>query len=648
MIDLRQRIATQPWAAAIVATLRERLRPCLVRGAVIPPPEPQSGWGHHYVCARCQSTLAFDPDSPYRHRCPACGWLGEGLTALDEAWVYTFNLRQIEWAEEAAALASAVADPGYHAYARAVLLGYARAYATYVEHGNRAGTGRMQPQALCEAVWMLRAERVYAALIADDALSEAEQHEIQRQLFAPAIALLRRQTSDVHNIHVWTAVAVWALAVRCARPADVAFAERIIGLNLERGVLPHGSWYELSPHYHFYTCEAFLAYARAARAAGRTCLADGMLPLMLRAPLALALPDGDIALVNDGWPTNRIAEKAWYYELADGLYGGFADVLGSIATQPGTRRSGLEALLYGPDMVTPATLVHDPLTVVDGIAMVRYPGITVWVKATVEAGGHDHPDKPALNLNLDGSDLRAGDIGNPGYGSPYHGEWFKRTWSHNALLVDGTDAACASARIERTVQTPWAAVVCATAPGAYPGVVIRRVIVVGAGWVVDWIRADSQQRHRWQHLFHVNGTLDAAGQPRAVFNHRFVTDERLLGEGAWHGRWKSRTSAQRLLVAAYPPAGGVVAAFTGPDLPTDARRDCLVVEAAGEHFAAQLVLWRGEHDDAPCPVTIEERGADALVLNVGGRRLRIGGGGELTPIASHDAGELLTGPASRR
>ena len=379
---------------------------------------------------------------------------------------------------------------------RGVLLGYTRAYDGYVEHGDRAGTGRLQPQSLCEAVWMLRAERVCGALLAIDALSPAELTEVRSNLFAPAIALLRRQTSDVHNIHVWTAAAVWALAWRCEQPADVAFAERILALNLERGVLAHGSWYELSPLYHYYTCEALLTYARAAHAAGRPSLVDAALPAMLRAPLALALNHGQIVLVNDGWQTNALADKAWFYELAEGLWGGFSDVLGHLYTHVGAERDGIIALLYGPDTVAPAHLVHPLLTVVDGLAVVRRRGLTAWIKATAHAGGHDHPDKPALNLQLDGCDLRAGDIGNPGYGSPYHGDWFKRTWSHNALLVDGSDASCGPARIDRTVHTPWVSVVTAGSDEAYPGVRIRRVVLVGDGWVVDWIRAESSQTHR--------------------------------------------------------------------------------------------------------------------------------------------------------
>jgi hypothetical protein len=629
MIDLPQRVATQPWAAEIVARLRAKLAPRLAIGPVIPPPEPLSGWGHRYLCAQCQSTLDFDPASPTSHRCPACGWIGSGRAELDEAWVYHLNLRQIEWAEEAAIVAAATGDATHRDFARGVLLGYTRAYDGYVEHGDRAGTGRLQPQSLCEAVWMLRAERVCGALLAINALSSAELTEVRTNLFAPAIALLRRQTSDVHNIHVWTAAAVWALAWRCEQLADVAFAERILALNLERGVLAHGSWYELSPLYHYYTCEAFLAYARAAHAAGRPSLVDATLPAMLRSPLALALNHGQIALVNDGWQTNALADKAWFYELAEGLWGGFGDVLGHLYGPVGAQREGVIALQYGPEVVAPAQLVHPPVTVVDGIAVVRRRGLTAWIKATAHAGGHDHPDKPALNLQLDDSDLRAGDIGNPGYGSHYHGEWFKRTWSHNALLVDGRDATCGPARIDRTVHTPWVSVVTAGSDEAYPGVRIRRVVLVGDGWVIDWIRAESSQTHRWQNLFHVNGSLDAPGTPHAVFSHRFVTDERLLARGEWQGRWRSRTTEDRLLVAAHPPADGLVTAFSGPDLPTDRQRDCLVVEGSGERFAAHLVLWRGASDDTPCPVKVSERAADFLVIQIDDRQLRIGAGGDV-------------------
>lgn len=78
-------------------------------------------------------------------------------------------------------------------------------------------------------------------------------NEIRNKMFVSAIALLRRQTSRVHNIHVWHASAIFTMAVLSNLPDDIMFAEKIIRLNLEKRVLKDWSWFEGSPHYHFYT-----------------------------------------------------------------------------------------------------------------------------------------------------------------------------------------------------------------------------------------------------------------------------------------------------------------------------------------------------------------------------------------------------------
>lgn len=620
MKDLAARHRALAWVRAEVAVLRAGLEPALARGAAPPPADPPSGWGHRYVCGACQTRLAFDPASPHRHRCPACGWQGEGRAELDEAWAGSMHLQLVRWAEQAAAVGWAAGDRACLDYARAVLLGYAGAYAGYAEHGERAGTGRIGAQSLDEAVWMLPAARACDLLERAGALPAADAARIAEGLFRPGMALLRRQTGAVHNIHLWMAAALWALAERCASGDDRACAERVIAANLARGVLAHGSWYEISPVYHYYSCEALLGYARAAHAAGRACLADAALPAMLRAQLPLVLPDGELAPANDGWPSNPLAAKAPFYEVAEGLWGGFAGVLGHCYGALGARRGGLEALLYGPDEVPAGALAQPALAVVDGIAVARRGGITAWIKATPDAGGHDHADKPALNLWLAGG-LRAGDIGNPGYGSPFHAGWFARTWAHNCLLVDGAEAERGGAAIDRTVDLPGLSVVTALSDGAHPGVSVRRLVALGEGWVVDWLRAEGAAAHRWQSLFHAAGALDGGGQPWAVLGSPHATAQRLLARAAWCGSWHG--AAGRLQVEARPPADGLVAAFTGPDLPTDRTRDCLVVEGGGTVFSACLLLWPG---DGPCPVQVVDADGGLLLAACGGR-WRISAGG---------------------
>src|SRR5947199_10358567 len=54
-------------------------------------------------CARDGSTLAFDPFSPHRHRCPTCGEIYRGVLH-DRFWIFWYQLWLAERAVHAALL----------------------------------------------------------------------------------------------------------------------------------------------------------------------------------------------------------------------------------------------------------------------------------------------------------------------------------------------------------------------------------------------------------------------------------------------------------------------------------------------------------------------------------------------------------------
>lgn len=614
----------KPWARPALARLRRDLARDLARGARVPTPAQASGWGHNFTCSRCAERLPFDPDAGAPFRCPACG-IDHDDQDRREAWTYFLNLHQIHAAVNACRFAAWEDDQAALAYARAVLVGYASAYPGYPVHGRWAGRGRLQGQSLCEAVWMLPAVEACAALRRLGALEGPDLAAVQA-MFREAIVLLEPQGGQIHNIHVWIAGAIAALAEAVGDHAARARAEAQLERNLAEGVLPEGTWYECAPHYQFYTAEAFLAYAAAMRAQGAAPRFLDRIAALCRQPLRLLLPGGEVAGINDGWPRNPLAARAPFYERCHALVGGFADALAHCYGELGAVRDSADALLLGPDALPPARLDLPALDVVDGIALVRRGGFTALVKANPDGGGHDHPDKPSLCLHRADAALHAGDLANPGYGNRLHREWFKTTAAHNTVVVDGGDLARGNGRIRRAEDLGAASVVEAEHRDALPGVDILRTVVVGDGWVLDRTVATGAAPHRWCWRFHA--IADLLGLPEGapetfIANPHLVAQRRLAAGRELAAHWRSRSGGE-LHLRCWRPDDAVFGAGRGPALPATDHVDLLMVAGEGTRLVVDALF-------SLRPLAAEHRQKDrALRLHIGACTIAVDAGGHAT------------------
>src|SRR6185437_4609387 len=98
----------------------------------------------------------------------------------------------------------------------------------------------------------------------------------------------------VHNIQCWKNSAVGLIGLLLDDKELVKDAiddpDRGYRVQLEKGVMPDGAWWEGAWGYHFYTLNALWPLVEA----GRNCgidLVDPRLKKMCDAPLVFALPD---------------------------------------------------------------------------------------------------------------------------------------------------------------------------------------------------------------------------------------------------------------------------------------------------------------------------------------------------------------------
>ncbi|MFC7099428.1 hypothetical protein ACFQQB_02395 [Nonomuraea rubra] len=183
-----------------------------------------------------------------------------------------------------------------------ILSAYARDYLAYAPHGQAAGTGRVQPQSLDEAVWAVGLLR--AARWAGDALAPETARAVDG--LAGAVAdLLRPQVGAVHNIHCWLLAALAECAARLGDADLLAWCrdgEYGAEAQVRQGFHPEGLWYEINPHYHYYALAALLSYVEATGPAGLSEESAAHLSRAIAAPPLLAYADGRLPAYGDGWP----------------------------------------------------------------------------------------------------------------------------------------------------------------------------------------------------------------------------------------------------------------------------------------------------------------------------------------------------------
>ena len=479
-------------------------------------PAASAGYYHDFFCPEHAVELAWDPRSPEAHRCPVDGkvFCGE---PFDSAWRWGVNTLLSRGAFKLALLWRMDGAERHRRRAEEILTGYARRYASYVcrRPGTRA-LGRCCYHSLDESVWLIPLAQAYD-LIRGTLRAPARRRIAEGLLIPAAEHIATQRFNQIHNIECWHNAAIGAVGVCLDRPDLVRLSvDSRYGFRrqLKEGVRPDGFWCEGSTSYHFYTLAALIALAAATEGAGLGLHRMERLRRMFQAPVAYAYPDLSMPAMNDCWYFTTLLgecchntpDAAGFYEVGCAWYGeAFAWVLEENYRK--RRRDSLEALLYGKtDLTHPHTPslsargegggakglspllgegeVVSRLFPDSGYAVLRAgrPETYLLLKYGPHGGGHGHPDKLSLILHACGAPVSP-DLGTPGYGIALNQTWYRRTVSHNTVVIDGLSQPPNEGRLNRFDGSGEEGFLSADASvaweeGSYKGVRMRRVILV--------------------------------------------------------------------------------------------------------------------------------------------------------------------------
>ncbi len=474
---------------------------CPEHGAALRTGERIGEWQWEHICPVDNRRFRSDPNRPEQDY--------DGCVIMNVHGMLANRVRDL------GVLYQVTGNARYARKAAEIALQYAERYASYPLHTirgeARVGGGRVGPQTLDEAVWLM--PMAQGVDLIWQTLSPPNRDLLAHKLFLPAAreVILPHQLG-VHNIQCWKNSAVGLVGLLLEEEELIQQAihhpERGYWTQLRKGVTADGMWWEGAWGYHFYTLSSLWHLTEAARNCGIDLYGEE-LKRMYDAPFRFASPSLLLPAFNDSTEVNLRAQ-APAYELA---YARYKNPL-YLQLLAASNRENDYALWFGVEALPKPTAARWRST--------NYPtsGYAILAKGRGEkatwlclkygphGGGHGHPDKLHLEIHAAGAPV-ASDPGMARYGVPIHANWYRTTLAHNTLVMDEGDQQPTEGKCLQFGSTNGVDFVVASAGAIYPDVRFVRAVALLSEEVIvvlDSVRCEGE--HLLDIAFHLQGSWE--------------------------------------------------------------------------------------------------------------------------------------------
>lgn len=498
-------------------------------------PSHVSRWGHHYFCKEDGGLLIFDRHKPHEHKCSNCGKVYSN-ELLDGVWMYMYRNEAILTAWKSALLYKVTNDSKYLNHVRMIIGYYAENYLSFELHNKEGnsyesletmawGCGRLMPQGLNESIVIIRMINALELVkndVGTELLTSVET------MFTHVFAMIKPQVVQIHNINCWYNSVIGTMGLFLENKEMIEFAfegEFNIRRQLREGVTKDGFWYEGSILYNFFTLEGIMNLMLFAKVYDYTFGEEEEIPRkMLNAAYLYAFDSHQLPNPNDGWPNINLKTYTYVYSIGAKIFGIDSDVgnlLKNILSKSGERgvvplskpyyfenRISMEQLCLVPEVIDKeASMIEAKSTVFkssyNGILKNKETGVNVFHKFGHNGPSHAHPDKMTVEVVI-GDECLSRDLSNSGYGNRFCNEWHRVSLSHNTVVVDGKDHTSTGPGeciefSEHAMKT--------RAFDVYDGVQFMRDIQLTKEGYKDVFCVESEEKHHYDYLFHVEGRL---------------------------------------------------------------------------------------------------------------------------------------------
>ncbi len=577
-------------------------------------PSKPAGESGKFVCG--DTPLVFNYDSPHAHLCPTNNQVYTG-SDVDAGWRFTAHTVNIEAVRNLALTYALSGEVKYAQKAKEMLLNYAELYPSYA---MQALNGRLYYQSLDEAVQMIQLVQAYDLIEPSGLLNAADKYNVEQNLFAPSAKTLQGYDVGKSNWQTWHNAAIGAVGAALEDKTLMDFSvtgKSGFNFQMANSVLSDGFWYEGAIGYHFYAQSALFFHAQALKNMGYDLFASPNFKKTFDVTIQYAFPDLGIINSNDSgkYPTNLGAPGRVVPMDYEGVYAQYNDAVYSTLLStlyndkerarggfivPGNASSGIvgeQAVFYGKSVIpTGGTLPSESMNFTGlGHSVLRAgtgnEQLYALVDYGVHGGYHGHPDK--LHLEVFGKGERlAPDLGIPPYSNSMYTSYYKTTFSHNTVMVDGDTQAIPTVNnvevYEPTklfMQSEPFNIMTNTSSKAYTGMGrYERTVAVTKDYMIDLFTLESATRRQYDWLLHGIGsftpgtTMDTFAGPLGTKDStpffRNGTSKELSGK--WEGAWNtangkglklfsltsSPSATSTMIVGEAPGPGNDTAAYT--------------------------------------------------------------------------------------
>lgn len=471
--------------------------------------------------------------------------------------LYEGNSRKHVWSfgQGAYTLGKAYALSGkekYAAKAAQLLLWYADHYLDHVYNPRTKTQGRVTPQTINETAFGIRMVGTYDLIAESQSLNDKQRMHIEENLLRAIARNIRKNDTYWVQCSNWGAVHLGAIGSIgfCLRDAELI--ERAIDHDwgfrhyIGHDVLGDGFWWEGSPGYHFYSISGgFLPLAEAAWHSGIDLYTRQVpsldqarhggveipkmgpsprhksLEMMLEAPLHLAFYDGELPTANDTHGVNIFKRSCYEYaskRCPDNIL--FKWVVSQSRKRLG--RKGEVSLLHGLEKLEEVEDLCLPSAVfgANGFVMLKSSNgkepdeLAAFLDFGPHGAYHSHLDKLNIMLRKGAHTL----LDDPGscarYGTELDVHWYKKSISHNVVLVNGEPQRKTWGKLEDFVNAPGVKIATASAPIAKTTLQQRSLFLTDTYLVVvDLLKSTESETYDW--VLHGEGRFspDPQGKP---------------------------------------------------------------------------------------------------------------------------------------
>lgn len=456
-----------------------------------------SGWIHDYYCDKDGSELIFDISNSSYFECPICH-----CKYTDEkrkrARVTKYRYKVFSELEKYSKEYINDRNDRYLTFIKDILNYYSKNYDKFLIHdkiGNIYNNyfnesnkcGKITAQGLNEAMISIQIANCIDNV--DKYLDEDIKSLVFNKLFNEIYKLLSPQINKIHNINCYEICAIGIMGIVAKNNEMINYtfnSDYSFYKQLEEGVTKDNFWFEGSFHYHLFVLKPILQLLIIAKRHSFEIsqkyynIAKDMLIQCFKS----CFSDCTLPSPNDGWPNRKLEDYIEVYKLGNELFKNeISDIINSINDKNN---------MLGSNHLFNA-----------GFSIIKNKYWNAFIKYGDNDVSHAHPDKLNIEIKL-GNNFLTHDLSTSGYGSNISKEYYKKTYSHNTIVVDGNDQ---SLNIKGFIEEYSDNLICASVKNLYDNVNVSRKIELLSNNLIDNVKVKYSGDGNVDYIFHCDAQL---------------------------------------------------------------------------------------------------------------------------------------------